>query len=52
MKCIDRLAKYETIAFDKLIIDIKKGTVKCGRLSHLIKIKKDDKEVKGKEFFK
>ena len=51
MKCIDRLEKLKDGELDQIIIDIRRGKIKCGRYSHLIKIDKK-KEMKGKEFFK
>lgn len=51
MNCIDRLEKYKEEDFDTVILLIRNGTIKCGKYSHLVKVKKN-KIMKGKEFFK
>lgn len=51
---IDRITqRYETYKdepFDRIIVLIKNGTIKCGRYAHLVKVD-EDKIMKGKEFF-
>jgi hypothetical protein len=44
MNNIDRLEEYENIDFDRLIIDINRGKVKCGKYAHLVKIKENNKK--------
>lgn len=51
MKCTERLKKYEDTEFDVIILQIRNGTIKTGRYSHLVKVK-DGKDIKGKELFK
>lgn len=51
MKCIDRYETYKDYDFDRIILAIKKGTIKCGKYSHLVKINKN-KIIKDKELFK
>lgn len=51
MKCIDRYEMYKDYDFDKIILAIKKGSIKCGRYSHLVKVDKN-KIIKDKELFK
>lgn len=50
MECIDRYHEFKDEPFDKILIRIANGSIKCGRYSHRIKIKKN-KVFKGKEFF-
>ncbi|MCM1215410.1 MAG: hypothetical protein NC548_12930 [Lachnospiraceae bacterium] len=50
-RVIERYEKYKDEDFDKIIVLIKRGTIKCGRYAHLVKID-DGKVMKGKEFFK
>lgn len=50
MKCIDRLLQYKDDDFDRIIMYIKKGSIKCGRYSHLVKVDKKAK-IEGKELF-
>lgn len=51
MKCINRYEMYKDYDFDKIILSIKKGSIKCGRYSHLVKVDKN-KIIKDKELFK
>jgi hypothetical protein len=50
MKCIERLQKYKTESLDSILLDIKKGNIKSGKYSHLVKIDKDQKIKEGKLF--
>lgn len=50
MESVDRLKEHIDDPFDKLILWIRTGTIKSGRLSHLVKIDKN-KQMKGKVFF-
>lgn len=45
-----RYEEYKDEAFDRIIVLIKNGTIKCGKYAHLVKID-EDKIMKGKEFF-
>lgn len=45
-----RYEEYRDEAFDRIIVLIKNGTIKCGKYAHLVKID-EDKIMKGKEFF-
>lgn len=51
MRCLERLEQYKDDDFDHIILQIRNGTIKSGRYSHLVKIDKN-KEVKGKVLFK
>ena len=50
MKCVDRYKKYQDESFDRILIKIRKGEIKCGKYSHLVKID-HNKKLKGKVFF-
>lgn len=50
MKCIDRLLQYKDEDFDRIILYIKKGNIKCGRYSHLVKVDKKASKIR-KELF-
>lgn len=50
MKCVNRYLEYKDESLDQIMLKIRNGTIKCGRYSHLVKIKKND-NVKGKELF-
>ena len=50
MYAVKRLKKYESEPFDIVLNLMKRGEIKPGRYSHLVKIDKN-KIVKGKEFF-
>jgi hypothetical protein len=50
MHNIKRLETFEYDDFDKIMLLIKNGTIKCGKYSHLVKIKKDYK-INRKELF-
>lgn len=50
MKCTERLDKYKEDDFDRIMLLIKNGTIKCGKYSHLVKVN-ENKIMKGKEFF-
>lgn len=50
MKCINRYEMYKEYDFDKVILAIKKGSIKCGKYSHLVKVDKN-KIIKDKELF-
>ena len=50
MKCIERFEKYRDDDFDRIILLIKNGTIKCGKYSHLVKVD-EDKPIKGKTLF-
>ena len=50
MKCIDRYEQYKDEDLDKIILDIRKGNIKAGRYSHLVKVNKN-KIIKDKELF-
>lgn len=51
MQCKDRYEEYKDEYFDVVIMKIKRGDIKCGRYSHLVKIDKN-KKYDGKELFK
>lgn len=51
MNPVERYNKYKEDPLDQIILLIRNGTIKTGKYSGLIKIKKED-EVKGKELFK
>lgn len=51
MRCVDRYQEYKDEYFDTILLKIKKGDIKCGKYSHLVKIDKD-KDYSGKELFK
>lgn len=51
MLCKERYEEYKDEYFDTIILKIRRGDIKCGRYSHLVKIDKN-KEYKGKELFK
>ena len=51
MRCIDRFKKYREDDFDRVMLLIKNGTIKCGKYAHHVKID-ENKSFKGrKEFF-
>lgn len=50
MKCVDRYNEYKDESLDQIMLKIRNGTIKSGRYSHLVKIKKAEK-IKGKELF-
>lgn len=50
MKCITRYEQNKDEDFDKIILSIRKGTIKAGRYSHLVKVNKN-KIIKEKELF-
>ena len=50
MKCVERLEKYKEDDFDRIMLLIRNGTIKCGKYSHLVKVN-ENKLMKGKEFF-
>ena len=50
MKCIDRYEKYRDEDFDKIILEIRRGNIKAGKYSHLVKVNKN-KIIKDKELF-
>lgn len=51
MKAIERFKHYRDVELDKILIDIRNGTIKCGRYAHLVKVD-PDKKIKGKVLFK
>jgi len=51
MKCINRYEKYRDDDFDKILLLIKKGDIRCGKYSTLVKVDKDKKILNRKEFF-
>lgn len=50
MKCIDRYNEFKSEPFDKVILYIKKGIIKSGKYSNLIKINKNEK-INRKDLF-
>lgn len=50
MKCINRYNEYKDESFDKILLYIRKGKIKAGKYSHLVKIDKK-KIIKDKELF-
>ena len=50
MKCIDRYEQYKDEDLDRIILLIRKGEIKAGRYSHLVKVDKN-KIIKDKELF-
>lgn len=50
MRCIDRYEQLKDEDLDKIILNIRKGHIKAGRYSHLVKIDKK-KIIKDKELF-
>jgi hypothetical protein len=50
MKCISRFDKYRREDLDKILIDIRNGTIKCGKYAHLVKIDKSKKVNEGELF--
>lgn len=50
MKCIDRYEEYKDEDLDRIILAIRKGNIKAGRYSHLVKVNKN-KIIKDKELF-
>ena len=50
MKSISRLEHFNGEDFDKIILLIKNGTIKSGKYSNLVKIKKNEK-INKKELF-
>lgn len=51
MNVVERYEKYKDESFDTIIMRVRKGEIKCGKYSHLVKIDKN-KEYNGKELFK
>lgn len=49
-RIMDRYEQYKDESFDRIIVLIKNGTIKCGKYAHLVKVD-EDKIMKGKEFF-
>lgn len=49
---VKRLKKYESEPFDIVLNLMKRGEIKPGRYSHLVKIDKDQDLSKEKELFK
>lgn len=43
MQAMNRFENFKGDDFDRIILLIKNGTIKCGRYSHLVKIKKNEK---------
>ena len=43
--------KHKEESFDRVILLIRNGTIKCGKYANCVKIDKNPK-IKGKEFFK
>lgn len=52
MYAVKRLKKYESEPFDIVLSLIRRGEIKPGRYSHLVKIDKDKDYSKEKELFK
>lgn len=50
MQCKNRYQEYKDEYLDTILLKIKRGDIKCGRYSHLVKIKNE--KFKGKELFK
>ena len=50
MRCIDRYNMYKDEDLDTIILKIRKGEIKAGKYSHLVKIQKN-KIIKDKELF-
>lgn len=50
MKAIERFKKYRDYDLDKVLIDIRSGSIESGKYSHLIKID-NNKKMKGKVLF-
>ena len=51
MQCIDRYEEYKDLDLDRILLAIRKGSIKAGRYSHLVKVNKN-KIIKDKELFK
>lgn len=51
MQCTERFMEYKDEYFDTILLKIRKGDIKCGRYSHLVKVDKN-KDYTGKELFK
>lgn len=51
MNAFDRYSHYKEESFDRVILLIRNGTIKCGKYANCVKIDKNPK-IKGKEFFK
>jgi N-acyl-D-aspartate/D-glutamate deacylase len=51
MKCIERFDKYRDEDFDRVLLLIKNGTIKCGKYADLVKIDKDKTIKDKKEYF-
>ena len=51
MQCADRYMEYKDEYFDTILLKIRRGDIKCGKYSHLVKIDKN-KSYDGKELFK
>ena len=49
-KCIDRLRQYQDESFDRILIKIRKGEIKCGKYAHSVKVD-PKKKLKGKVLF-
>ena len=52
MQAVRRLKKYESEPFDLVLSLVRRGEIKPGRYSHLVKIDKDEDFTKEKELFK
>ena len=50
MTPLERLRKFGDDNIDRVLLQISRGSVKCGKYAHLVKINKG-KIIKGKEFF-
>ena len=50
MLCDERYHEFKDDTLDTILLHIKKGSIKCGRYAHLVKIDKSEK-MNGKEFF-
>ena len=50
MKCIDRYEQHKEDSLDTIILNIRKGNIKAGKYSHLVKVDKN-KIIKDKELF-
>lgn len=49
-KVFEKMKEYEEDGLDTLILHLRKGVIKCGKYSHLVKLKKNYKV--GKELFR
>ena len=52
MQAVKRLKEHESDPFDLVLSLIRRGEIKPGRYSHLVKIDKDEDYSKKKELFK